>query len=1047
MQVFGLLLMLFGLAGVLASSGPGLLALADPCVPDKGAPAVSGPATVQMVRATPAASASPAKELTSYPVFAPTDTLATPTPAPQQTTPPPSPTPSALPPGLSPCPTHRHHLFGEGPIEFSGTGGVTLGRHQSEAFNASQSSNDANLSMALHIGRRTQRSSISLDESFGATSGTGPDQVNLSQLNLVYSTPQYYVGYGIVSTPTDTQLSDATFNRGITLGVPRGQDEIDLILGRSTGSSGEGFGVVGLRHSGAYPHGLLFSQTLYVARGDTSHGQNTALDLSLGRYKSGATYRGEVALSNTRDIPGVSDGTRLAYALHADFFSEKTSTSIGYFSIPQGYLILGDALTSQKNLSFTHRRPFLRRGAFTFDYGDLLETVSGSTSRTAHEAFNLQLPVGSVLMSQTLINFAQTNSDGVSTNERDFGETFTEQFPWLGLTQTYQTSLLSQPGSPSIGQSQIALGASRPLWRGFISFNTSRTRVFGLDNSGSQVENAATIEQPIGAKAQISYAIDSLRVSTGGADQSTNQFMQTYSFTRRLSPVVAARVTYSLTRQSGALGGVAHYLNFDIVGPLAFGGAARYSGRPNPNLPAIVEGHVFLQNEASSYGLTGNRGIPNVLVTLDGGLTQRTDATGAYEFRFVRPGVHALTISTGTLPPGVIPDSATQSFTIQGGQIFNVDFSAGLFAGVQGRVVQMHGSTEIPVAGIQLVVDNKQRGYTASDGSYQIGHLSPGRHTVAIVVESLPSNVTAPGDGKKEVTVTTGSLATLNWQLTGLGSIEGEVLFTSDSGFGDLQGAKDVYVVADPGEHAAITDDDGHFLIDNLPAGQYTLSVDADSLPDGEAIVQGPDGPVTIAGGEAIQGITFKVGAKAKQVIMTFSGGPSAAVDASFVPDQVPQGGIAELRVSTNAKGVKSVLASGDIGSFPLHYDRARKLWIARFKAPAVQNGDYLMHVDVKGETSGGGDASITISNAIQTVVAHGVPAHPSPGQTVRVVAKIVADVEAGDIVAMEGGQQFKLPKPRGDVFVFSVRAPHALPLRGIIFTKRGERIPFVIQP
>lgn len=1051
LQVIGLLLILSALCGLLLlGDGAGLVAFANPCVPDGAAASPEGPSSVQITRATPQPKRSPAKEIGGYPVFAPTETLGTPTPSPiAAPTEAPAAKASGAPAAASPqpCPTHHHRLFGEGPIEFSGNGGIDLGTHRSSALSYSQQTNEANLSMALHVGRRTERTSISLDQSFGANNGA----LNTSQLNLVYSTPQYYLGYGIVSSSNDTQLSTSTFNRGLTLGVPRGRDEVDLILARSQGVNGEGYGVLGLRHNAAYARGLLFSQTVYVARGDQTRARNTTVDFSFGQYKSGATYRAEAAVSNTSGVTGVADGTRLAYALHADFLGSQTSTSVGYFAIPEGYLTLGQTYTSEKNFSFTNRRPFLNRGLLTFDYGDLFTSVSGVVSKTQHETVNLSVPFGSTVTSQTLINVAQGSSGGVDTNERDAGLTLSEQLKTLSLTQTIQGSQqTSNDAGSAVAQAQYAFGLTHPVWRGFLMLQTARTRAFGDGTISSQNQNTLNLIEPLGLKTQLSYTIDSMKINTvsGGLSGSlTNQVTQTYSVTRRFSPVVGAKLTYSVTQQSGALGGAARSFNVDIVGPLAFGAAARYSGRVNPNLPAIVQGHVYLQNEASAYGLVGNRGISNVLVTLDGGVTQRTDATGNFEFRFVRPGVHIVTIATGTLPAGVIPDTATQSFSVQGGQVFNIDFSAGVFAGVSGRVIQQRGDTSIPVGGIQLTVDDHQRGYTASDGTYQIGHLAPGKHTVSIVAESLPSDLSIPGNGKRDVTVSAGNLTTLDWVLTGLGSIEGIVLYTADSGFGDLAGARNVYVVADPGQHAAITDDDGHFLIDNLLPGQYTLSVDKDSLPDGQAVIQGPDGPVTIQGSEAVRGVTFKVGPQAKQVVFTFSGAGGAAVQANFMPEQVPPGGVTELVVTTNAKKVRSVTVAGDAGNVALHYVASRKAWIARIKVPPLQNGDYPMHVSVDGDTSGGTDASITISNAIAPVTAHGVPSHPRAGESVRVVAKIAADVEEGDLVAFEDGQQIKLPKPRGNVYAFAVRVPHALPFRGIIFTKRGERIPFVIQP
>jgi hypothetical protein len=574
---------------------------------------------------------------------------------------------------------------------------------------------------------------------------------------------------------------------------------------------------------------------------------------------------------------------------------------------------------------------------------------------------------------------------------------------------------------------------------------------FGAGAHSAQLENTAGYVRQIGRKAEFSVTFDSSRnaIYNGDSSQLTNQFTTTYSLLRRFSPVVGLRMTYGRTHQSGVFGGSTGYVNVDVVGPLAIGGAARYMGRANPNLPSVVQGHVYLQNEASSYGLVGNRGIPNVLVTLDGGFTQRTDASGGYEFRFVKPGAHTITISSGTLPVGVIPDTSTQSFLVAGGQMVNVDFAAGQFAGVGGKVVENTGGTTIGLPGVLLVVDDSQRGYTGPDGTYQIGHLSPGKHKVAIATDSLPATVGVSGATEKDVDVSDGALSTLDWSLTGLGSIRGMVLFTSDAGFGDFTGAKDVYVVADPGQHAAITDGEGNFIIDNLPVGQYTLSVDQDTLPEGQTVIQGPEGAVSVTGDEAVKGVTFKVGPSAKQVVFTFSGGKNAVVTADFRPEQAPPNALVDLVVTTDQKHPKSVTAQGDpFGKVQLHFDRARNAWIAQFALPAtIGNGDYPVHVSVEGDRNGSADATLTVNNALPLIYARGTPAVPRPGALVHVVARVLAEVHGGEEVVFEDGASLALPVPHGHIVSFSIRAPHALPYRGMLLTRKGERLPFVIGP
>ena len=1052
LQAVGLLFMVGGLFGfgLLWADGTGVLAaIAEPCVV-KGASFAVPPVQSPPPAPTPTAAPStrpPAKELPSYPSFSPTEDLVG---APPTATPAPEATPSvtAAPAAPPPCPVHRRHLFGDGPIEFSGTGGVDLGTHRLQSAGATSAQNNVDLSMDVRVSRRTEKSAVVVDQIFGASNGL----YNLGQVNVGYNTPQYLVTYGQVNGPADTQLSSGSFNRGITFGIPHGADELDFIGARTTGANGEGYRVGGIRHTRSYAKGLLISQALYVARGDQSGGNDVTFDTAFGRYRSGQTYRGEIALTRTSGIPGIVDGTRLAYAAHADFAGTKTSTSIGYTSIPDGYLTFGQQQYAQTLLSFTNRRPFFSRGMLTFDFGDMTSFASGTRSRTLHETTNVSVPLSSWINSQWLVNFAQNSSQGQLTNERDAGLALSEQINGFALQQSAQgSSVTSNLAATAAAQTQLTFSLAHELFGGYTTLQSATGHSYGDGAAGTQLENSASYVRRFGRKTEVGVNVDASRnvIANGDSITQTNQATTTYSFLRRFSPVVGMRVTYGRTHQSGVFGGSTGYINVDVVGPLAVGASARYTGRANPNLPSIVQGHVYLQNEASSYGLVGNRGISNVLVTIDGGFTQRTDATGAYEFRFVRPGAHTITISSGTLPMGVIPDTSTQSFVVQGGQLITVDFAAGQFAGVGGKVMEKTNGTSFALPGVLLVVDKTQRGYTGSDGSYQIGHLSPGKHLVAIDAASLPATVAVSGASEREVNVVDGAVSPLDWTLTGLGQIRGMVLFAPDAGFGDLTGAKDVYVVADPGQHAAITDPEGHFIIDNLPVGQYTLSVDQDTLPEGQTVVQGPDGPVSVTGEDAVEGITFKVGPAAKQVVFTFAGGKNAVVTADVHPDRAPPNALVDLVVTTDQKHPKSVVAQGDpFGTIPLRYDASRRAWIAKIALPpTIANGDYPLHVSVEGERSGSSDATLTVNNALPLIYARGTPSNPRGGAVVHVVARLLADVHGGEQIVFEDGATTTLPVPKGHLVSFTLRVPHALPYHGMLLTRRGDKLPFVVGP
>jgi len=146
-----------------------------------------------------------------------------------------------------------------------------------------------------------------------------------------------------------------------------------------------------------------------------------------------------------------------------------------------------------------------------------------------------------------------------------------------------------------------------------------------------------------------------------------------------------------------------------------------------------------------------------------------------------------------------------------------------------------------------------------------------------------------------------------------------------------------VYVVAEPGEHAVITDDDGAFLLDNLPPGKYTLSVDGDTLPDGLSVLSGPEGALALEGGATLSGVLFKLGAGAKQVVYTFSDGRRQPIQLTTDPSAVPPGGMLRVTARTAAKDVKEMFVESDVfGGFPLRLDPRLGIWTGAILVPAL---------------------------------------------------------------------------------------------------------------
>src|SRR5581483_3884297 len=81
-------------------------------------------------------------------------------------------------------------------------------------------------------------------------------------------------------------------------------------------------------------------------------------------------------------------------------------------------------------------------------------------------------------------------------------------------------------------------------------------------------------------------------------------------------------------------------------------------------------------------------------------------------------------------------------------------------------------------------------------------------------------------------------------------------------------GVLDAYVVAEPGDFAAITDEDGSFVLDNLPPGNYTIDVDPDTVPDDTGNIGGAQA-IDLHPNEHVDGLSFTIGHKIKPVVFS----------------------------------------------------------------------------------------------------------------------------------------------------------------------------------
>ncbi len=450
-----------------------------------------------------------------------------------------------------------------------------------------------------------------------------------------------------------------------------------------------------------------------------------------------------------------------------------------------------------------------------------------------------------------------------------------------------------------------------------------------------------------------------------------------------------------------------------------------------------------------AYNAPAVHGFNNALIILDGRISQRTDSSGQFEFRFVTQGTHTIRIDAATIPPGLIVDREYQTLAVLGGQTTTIQFNVGNFAGVTGVVATQDSSgAQRPLANIGIAVDGIQAVTTTADGHYQIGRLSPGAHTIEVVESTVPSTVQFVADKRKTVTVTAGTSTPLNFVALPLGSIAGTVVAPADGGFGAPVGLKNVYVLAEPGEHAVITDDDGSFLMDDMPPGTYTLSVDPDTIPDGLSVLSGPDGALSIAGGTKASGVVFKLGPGAKNVVFTYSDTKRMPIQVEFMPAVAPPGSVLRVSARTAAKDVSDLFVESDVfGTFALRRDARTGVWTGNVLVPALAKGDYALTVTAHRKDVTEAVALVPVDPRVQLFAVRLSPHAPRPGQSARVTLKSLAPIEEGDSVLFEDGYKVTLPKPSGHLFSFDIRVWNkGLPYAATVVTKRGPSYPLILR-
>ena len=932
---------------------------------------------------------------------------------------------------------HRAPL-GSGPTDVAVTGGVDVGVHrQTGSAIQSVSGAAANVTMT----RRTERTSLTIEDPLVYTSG----QASAGQIQVGYNTPDFGLTYGPVSGSQDSQLAIAGFVRGIDLTLPRRHSTFDLVAASGIGGDGSGYHALGLRRTIAISQRTLLGASVLHAVSNSGKERSTLADVSLHRTGNASETIVEAAYGLAHDVPGAAAGGRFAWAGQYDRSLGSSFFAFSARGVPDGFASLGSAQSGQVALNADAWHRFRSGGMLSADVSKARMTVGGTTSSIFRQtyAYNQPLRFGSV--SVTAERAIDDTGDSSQTTT-SYGINATQTRGRTSFTETFQRAVTAGPAATVEAQSGFSV--TRPLLGGQATMFVS-TLHSGIAAGGSSVQNDMLVQygRRIGKRTSLVLAGNLEHAQLNGTG--SQSLTLTTGIVRQLSPSLAAEIDATHTHQAGVVGGGnANSIGFQLTGPFSFGGP-RFTGKSNPKVPATISGHVYLTDSSSLYGGSRNRGAANALVVLDGVRSQRTDAQGGYSFRLVSQGDHSVVVEPTTLGPGIVVDRENRAVHVLGGQVVSLDFFAGPFAAVGGRVTQMTPQGPVPLAGVGIIVDKDIRTTTDADGRYQVGRLTPGAHTVTVDEQSFPATAQLGAPGVRNVTVSQGSTTVVDWSAVGLGSIRGVVRFTKDAGFLD-EFVKDVYIVAQPGDHASITNEVGEFVLDGLPPGSYTLTVDPDTLPDGLAQVDGPSSPFEVKGGSALQSVPFSIGAKKKVSRVSFDGSKRVPLTVTLTPEIVPPGATMHITVQSSERIADGTIKveSDLLPPLALAFDASAQAFRGAVDVPSsLVAGDYSLRVIFEGPRKGVVETEFKVDPNLPLIAVRISPSRPRPRQTVHVLARMLTTVEGGDKLVFEDGYAVALPKPKGQLFSFDIRlSDRGLPYHGTITTKAGKKIAFLID-
>ena len=155
------------------------------------------------------------------------------------------------------------------------------------------------------------------------------------------------------------------------------------------------------------------------------------------------------------------------------------------------------------------------------------------------------------------------------------------------------------------------------------------------------------------------------------------------------------------------------------------------------------------------------------------------------------------------------------------------------------------------LAGVAVRLDNGETVWTDKEGRYRFSGVSAGLHQVSIALDQFRDPVRMTTSSQAEVDLIRDKQATVNFGIINFARVMGNIyndLRFKDFRQPDARGMPEIRMTLqnETWKRNLVTEGTGDFEIDDVPPGQYTLTVDPTSIPANYTII-GRSYPVTVA--------------------------------------------------------------------------------------------------------------------------------------------------------------------------------------------------------